>query len=83
MGSIPDAVAFFRLSAGCWRSQRTSHHLLHRRSETGGSLIEVAMLAPRDQRLAEVARFHGESPATVAGGCHVRWTASMAWDRGR
>ena len=81
MPPIPDAVAFFRLSAGCWRSQRTSHHLLHRRAETGGSLIAVAMLSPEDARLAEIARLHGEPPERVAGGCHVRWDAAMAWDR--
>ena len=81
MQPISDAVAFFRLSAGYWRSQRTSHHLLHRRAETGGSLIVVAMLTPQDERLAEIAQLHGESPERVAGGCHVRWDAAMAWDQ--
>ncbi|NDD45002.1 MAG: phycobiliprotein lyase, partial [Synechococcaceae bacterium WB9_4xB_025] len=36
--AIPDALSFFRLSNGRWRSQRSVHHLLHRRAEAGGSL---------------------------------------------
>jgi hypothetical protein len=39
--SIADAITFFRLSCGRWRSQRSSHHLLHRRAEAGSSFIEV------------------------------------------
>ena len=81
MESIPNAMAFFARSAGRWRSQRTSHHLLHRRTEAGTSHIEVVTLAPGDDRLVAVARLHGEPPEAVQGGCHVRWLGSMAWDR--
>ncbi|TGG90893.1 MAG: phycobiliprotein lyase [Aphanocapsa feldmannii 277cV] len=81
MEPIPDAAEFFRRSAGVWRSQRTSHHLLHRRAETGASLIEVQTLDPGDARLEAIARLHGQDAARLSGGCHVRWTASMAWDR--
>jgi hypothetical protein len=35
--SIADAISFFRLSCGRWRSQRSSHHLLHRQAEAGSS----------------------------------------------
>ncbi|OOV31275.1 phycobiliprotein lyase [Candidatus Synechococcus spongiarum] len=79
--SIPNAMAFFARSAGRWRSQRTSHHLLHRRTEAGASHIEVVTLPPEDDRLAAIARLHGEPAETVQGGCHVRWLGSMAWDR--
>jgi hypothetical protein len=78
---IKDALEFFRLSAGRWRSQRTSHHLLHRRAEAGGSLIEVSMLSLDDSRLSAMANLHGQNPAAVVGGCHVRWGGSMAWDK--
>ncbi|MFN5195480.1 MAG: phycobiliprotein lyase [Cyanobacteriota bacterium] len=79
--TIDDALAFFRLSCGRWRSQRSSHHLLHRRAEAGGSWIEVVELAADDQALAAIARLHGENAAAVVGGCRVRWSGSMAWDR--
>ena len=78
---IPDALSFFQLSCGQWRSQRSVHHLLHRRAEAGGSLIVVEDLAPSDDRLVVMARQHGQDPARIIGGSHVRWSANMAWDR--
>ena len=80
-GSIPDALAFFQLSCGRWRSQRSSHHLLHRRAEAGGSCIVVVELAPSDARLAAIAALHGQDPAAVVGGCQVTWSGAMAWDK--
>ncbi|MAS28339.1 MAG: phycobiliprotein lyase [Synechococcus sp. TMED187] len=78
---IPDALSFFQLSCGRWRSQRSVHHLLHRRAEAGGSLIVVEDLDPSDSRLGELAVAHGKEASQVIGGSYVRWSASMAWDR--
>ena len=80
-GSIADAISFFRLSCGRWRSRRSSHHLLHRRAEAGGSWIEVVELAPQSERLVAIAALHGQDPARVVGGCRVTWNGSMAWDK--
>lgn len=80
-GSIPDALHFFRLSCGRWRSQRSSHHLLHRRAEAGGSWIEVVELKPDDPRLLAIATLHGQDPGGLVGGCRVTWSGSMAWDK--
>jgi hypothetical protein len=80
-GSIADAISFFRLSCGRWRSQRSSHHLLHRRAEAGGSFIEVVELEVADPRLEAIAVLHGQDPAGLVGGCRVRWSGSMAWDK--
>ncbi len=79
--SIADALSFFRLSCGRWRSQRSSHHLLHRRAEAGGSFIEVVEIDAADPRLIAIAELHGENPAGLVGGCRVTWNASMAWDK--
>ncbi len=78
---IRDALSFFQLSCGRWRSQRSSHHLLHRRAEAGGSLIVVEELLVDDPRLAAIAELHGQDPAGLVGGCRVRWSGSMAWDK--
>ena len=78
---IPNALSFFRLSCGRWRSQRSSHHLLHRRAEAGGSWIEVVELQADDPRLIAIAELHGQDPAGLVGGCRVTWNASMAWDK--
>ncbi|MGC6482470.1 MAG: phycobiliprotein lyase [Synechococcus sp.] len=78
---IPDALSFFQRSCGRWRSQRSVHHLLHRRAEAGGSLIVVDDIASTDQRLHDLAVAHGQAPEAVVGGSYVRWSASMAWDQ--
>ncbi|MBU6250725.1 MAG: phycobiliprotein lyase [Cyanobacteria bacterium REEB417] len=78
---IDDAISFFQLSCGRWHSQRSSHHLLHRRAEAGGSLIVVEALEVRDPRLAAIAQLHQQDPAGLVGGCRVRWSGSMAWDK--
>jgi hypothetical protein len=79
--SIADAISFFRLSCGRWRSQRSSHHLLHRRAEAGSSYIEVVELEAGDPQLIAIAELHGQDPGKLVGGCRVTWNASMAWDR--
>jgi len=79
--SPTDALAFFRQSCGRWRSRRSSHHLLHRRAEAGSSFIEVVALGPEDPRLIAIATLHGQDPTGLVGGCQVRWSGSMAWDK--
>ena len=78
---IPDALSFFRLSCGRWMSQRSQHHLLHRRAEAGASFIVVEELFKGDERLADIATRNGEDVSRLVGGCWVRWSGSMAWDR--
>lgn len=78
---ISDALSFFRLSCGRWTSRRSQHHLLHRRAEAGSSFIVVEELLKGDERLAEIAARNGESVERIIGGCWVRWSGSMAWDR--
>ena len=78
---IADALSFFRLSCGRWTSQRSQHHLLHRRAEAGASFIVVEELHKGDARLAEIAQCNNESVERIVGGCWVRWSGSMAWDR--
>jgi len=80
-GAIADAISFFRLSCGRWRSQRSSHHLLHRQAEAGSSYIVVVELEASDPQLVAIAELHGENPANLVGGCRVRWSGSMAWDK--
>ena len=79
--AIADAISFFRLSCGRWRSQRSSHHLLHRQAEAGSSYIEVVELEAGDPQLVAIAELHGEDPDNLVGGCRVRWSGSMAWDK--
>ncbi|MGB3614639.1 MAG: phycobiliprotein lyase [Elainellaceae cyanobacterium] len=72
---------FFRLSEGRWRSQRTTHHLPFRRSETGDSEIEVQTYPASHPKIVEICQLHDIDPALAIGGAYVSWQGSMAWDR--
>lgn len=72
---------FFRLSAGQWNSQRTTHHLPFRRAELGGSTIAVEALEAGDPSVVEICQLHDVDPALAVGGALVTWDGSMAWDK--
>lgn len=69
------------MSAGRWRSQRTTHHLPFRRAETGSSLIKVEALGADDGRVIEICKLHEVDPGLTIGGAFVSWQGSMEWDR--
>ena len=75
------AMEFFQSSAGTWHSQRTTHHLPFRRSEMGGSAIQVEALSAGDDRVAEICKMHDIDPTEAAGGAYVQWSGAMQWDR--
>ncbi|HAX79186.1 MAG TPA: phycobiliprotein lyase [Cyanobacteria bacterium UBA11372] len=76
-----DAMEFFQQSAGCWRSQRTTHHLAFRRSEVGESEIQVDALAAFDPEIIALCEFHQIDGSQAIGGCRVSWGGSMGWDK--
>ncbi|MBE9135918.1 phycobiliprotein lyase [Nodosilinea sp. LEGE 07088] len=76
-----DVMDFFRLSAGEWNSQRTTHHLPFRRAELGGSTIKVEALAAGHARVVEICQLHEVDPALAVGGAFVTWEGAMAWDK--
>jgi CpeS-like protein len=78
---VMDAMDFFRLSAGLWRSQRTTHHLPFRQSETGDSEIWVEALSPDHAKVVEICTLHDIDPKLAIGGAYVNWQGSMSWDR--
>ncbi|MFE4106472.1 phycobiliprotein lyase [Almyronema epifaneia] len=76
-----EAMDFFRLSEGRWRSQRTTHHLPFRRAELGELEIRASALEAGDPRLAEICQLHQIDPALAIGGGSIQWQGSMAWDQ--
>jgi hypothetical protein len=76
-----DVMEFFRLSAGEWNSQRTTHHLPFRRAELGGSTIKVEALDADHPRVVEICQLHKVDPALAVGGAFVTWQGAMAWDK--
>lgn len=76
-----NALEFFQLSEGRWRSHRITHHLLLRRSESGNTEIEVQVLAPDAPKVIEICQLHDAQPHLAIGGCFVQWRGAMAWDQ--
>ena len=76
-----DVMDFFRLSAGQWHSQRTTHHLPFRRAELGGSTIVVEALEAEHPSVVDICKLHDVDPSAAVGGAFVQWQGSMAWDR--
>jgi CpeS-like protein len=76
-----DAMEFFRLSAGRWKSTRATHHLAFKRSETGESEIQVETLDADDPEIITLCQMHEVDPSLSVGGSRVRWLGTMAWDR--
>jgi hypothetical protein len=76
-----NAMEFFQKSSGDWKSQRTTHHLAFRRSETGESDIHVTDLPANDPRVIEICQMHDYDPAKSIGGAYVTWQGSMGWDK--
>eukprot|EP00871_Galdieria_phlegrea_P002694 jgi/Galph1/3425/GphlegSOOS_G2082.1 len=76
-----DAMEFFRLREGHWRSWRVTHHLAFRRDEQGISDIFMQVLKEDDDRIVELCKAHEVDPALAVGGCYVEWEAQMSWDQ--
>lgn len=76
-----DAMQFFQLSAGQWKSTRTTHHLAFKRSEFGESEIHVETLTADDPDIITLCQMHEIDPSLSIGGSRVRWLGTMAWDR--
>ncbi|NEP59429.1 MAG: phycobiliprotein lyase [Symploca sp. SIO2G7] len=76
-----DAMEFFELSAGKWRSQRTTHHLPFKRAESGESEITVATLPAAHPKVVEICQLHQVDPSLAVGGAQISWLGTMAWDK--
>ncbi|MCG8366516.1 MAG: phycobiliprotein lyase [Pseudanabaenales cyanobacterium] len=76
-----DVMEFFQLSTGRWRSQRTTHHLAFKLSETGESEIQVKALAADHPQVIEICQLHEVDPGAAIGGAFVSWQGAMEWDK--
>lgn len=76
-----EVMEFFQLSTGQWHSQRTTHHLAFRRTEAGGSEIQVKALPADDPQVQAICQLHQVDPTLTIGGAFVAWQGAMGWDR--
>jgi hypothetical protein len=73
-------VEFFQQSAGKWFSQRTSHHLAFKQSESGKSDIVIEMLPSDDPEVVKLCEQYEIEPALALCGARVTWNGTMEWD---
>lgn len=74
-------IEFFQQRAGTWLSQRTSHHLIIKKSESGKSEIKVENLALTDALVVELCQLHGCEVDRALCAARVSWQGSMEWDK--
>lgn len=75
-----DIVEFFEQSAGRWFSQRTSHHLAFKQSESGKSNIQIEMLPTDNPDVIKLCEQYEVDPALALCGARVTWNGEMEWD---
>ncbi|MFN3926103.1 MAG: phycobiliprotein lyase [Pseudanabaenaceae cyanobacterium] len=73
-------VEFFQLREGTWISQRTSHHLIIRKSESGKSEIQVNNLSLQDDAVTSLCALHQCDPNHAICAAVVSWQGTMEWD---
>lgn len=76
-----DIMDFFQLSAGRWFSQRTSHHLAFKQTESGKSELKIELLEKQDPAVNQLCQQYEVDPALALGGARVSWDGTMEWDQ--
>jgi hypothetical protein len=76
-----DITEFFQQSAGKWFSQRTSHHLAFKQSESGKSDIRIEMLPQDAPEVVQLCQQNEVDPALALCGARVTWDGTMEWDQ--
>ncbi|MBW4648801.1 MAG: phycobiliprotein lyase [Kastovskya adunca ATA6-11-RM4] len=71
---------FFEQSAGKWFSQRTSHHLAFKQSESGKSNLTIEMLEVDDPKVIQLCEQYEVDPKEALCGARVSWEGTMEWD---
>jgi hypothetical protein len=75
-----DITEFFQQSSGKWFSQRTSHHLAFKQSESGKSDIVIEMMAKDDPAVVQLCQQYEVDPSLALCGARVTWNGTMEWD---
>ncbi len=75
-----DIQDFFAQSCGRWFSQRTSHHLAFKQTETGQSQLTIELVAVTDPAVIALCEQYECDPALASCGARVSWDGTMAWD---
>ncbi|NJN87670.1 MAG: phycobiliprotein lyase [Leptolyngbyaceae cyanobacterium SL_7_1] len=75
-----DITEFFQQSSGKWFSQRTSHHLAFKQSESGKSNLQIDMIVATAPEVQQLCEQYAIDPALALCGARVTWDGTMEWD---
>lgn len=75
-----DIQEFFGQSSGRWFSQRTSHHLAFKQTESGQSQLTIESVPVTDPAVIALCEQYEVDPALASCGARVSWDGTMAWD---
>ncbi len=75
-----DIAEFVRLSLGCWRSQRSAHHLAFRHFEAVTSTINIEPLTKSDRDVIELCKSRAIDPQLACSPFLMSWEGESDWD---
>ena len=75
-----DIAKFVQLSLGCWRSQRSAHHLAFRHFEEVISTIEIEALAHENTEVIDLCKTHNIDPQLASSPFKMSWSGESDWD---
>jgi phycoerythrin-associated linker protein len=75
-----DIAQFVESSLGCWRSQRSVHHLAFGHFEEVTSTIEIAPLADDDPAVIDLCKSHEIDPQRATHPFRMSWEGESDWD---
>jgi phycoerythrin-associated linker protein len=71
---------FVERSIGCWRSQRSVHHLAFGHFESVESEIEIAVIAPDDSAVIELCKDYNIEAQAIVSPFRMSWEGQSDWD---
>ncbi len=75
-----DIQEFFAQSCGRWFSQRTSHHLAFKQTESGQSQLTIELVELTDPAVVALCQQYEVDPNLASCAARVSWNGTMAWD---
>lgn len=75
-----DITQFVASSLGCWRSQRSVHHLAFGHFEEVTSRIEIAPLGTSDPEVIDLCKSHEIDPQRANKPFRMSWDGESDWD---
>jgi len=75
-----DIREFVERSIGCWRSQRSAHHLAFSHFEAIQSVIDIISLTPDDPGVLELCQTYSVNPQSIICPFRMTWEGQSDWD---